>query len=154
INSILTEGAGNSGKVPPGLLIAPGIVKKFGDSVDLKPLEGQVLPPGIAKKLTNEDGEEEEEEENENEEEDDETKPEISNIETTDLSSGSAKIKWQTNEDTTGMLYYSLDEEVNSNATSTGKISSNKLDKNHEISLSVLSPETLYYFFIEAKDEI
>jgi peptidoglycan hydrolase-like protein with peptidoglycan-binding domain len=29
INELLTEGAGNSGKVPPGLLIAPGIQKKI-----------------------------------------------------------------------------------------------------------------------------
>jgi peptidoglycan hydrolase-like protein with peptidoglycan-binding domain len=30
INELLTEGAGKSGKVPPGLLIAPGIRKKLG----------------------------------------------------------------------------------------------------------------------------
>ena len=29
INELLTEGAGNSGKIPPGLLIAPGIQKKL-----------------------------------------------------------------------------------------------------------------------------
>jgi len=29
INELLTEGAGSSGKIPPGLLIAPGIQKKL-----------------------------------------------------------------------------------------------------------------------------
>ena len=50
INELLKEGAGNSGKVPPGLLISPGIRKKLGDAV-LSPLPGQILPPGIQKKL-------------------------------------------------------------------------------------------------------
>jgi len=50
INEILKEGAGNSGKVPPGLLIAPGIQKKLG-GITLQPLPGQILPPGIEKKL-------------------------------------------------------------------------------------------------------
>jgi peptidoglycan hydrolase-like protein with peptidoglycan-binding domain len=50
INKLLKKGAGNSGKVPPGLLIAPGIRKKLGDAV-LSPLPGQILPPGIQKKL-------------------------------------------------------------------------------------------------------
>ena len=49
INELLTEGAGSSGKVPPGLLIAPGIKKKI--SFVPQPLPGQELPPGIAKKL-------------------------------------------------------------------------------------------------------
>lgn len=50
INEILAEGAGKSGKVPPGLLIAPGIRKKL-EGVIFQPLPGQVLPPGIAKKI-------------------------------------------------------------------------------------------------------
>lgn len=50
INELLTEGAGSSGKVPPGLLVAPGIRKKIG-GITFQPLPGQVLPPGIAKKI-------------------------------------------------------------------------------------------------------
>lgn len=50
INELLEEGAGKSGKVPPGLLIAPGIRKKLG-GITFEPLPGQVLPPGIAKKF-------------------------------------------------------------------------------------------------------
>jgi len=50
INEILAEGAGKSGQVPPGLLIAPGIRKKL-EGVTFQPLPGQELPPGIAKKL-------------------------------------------------------------------------------------------------------
>jgi len=49
INELLTEGAGESGKVPPGLLIAPGIRKKI--TFEPMPLPGQELPPGIAKKI-------------------------------------------------------------------------------------------------------
>lgn len=50
INELLEEGAGKSGKVPPGLLIAPGIRKKLSGLV-FEPLPGQQLPPGIAKKI-------------------------------------------------------------------------------------------------------
>jgi len=50
INELLKEGAGSSGKVPPGLLIAPGIRKKLGGMVP-QPLPGQILPPGIEKKI-------------------------------------------------------------------------------------------------------
>jgi len=50
INEFLAEGAGNSGHVPPGLLIASGIRKKLGGTIP-QPLPGQILPPGIAKKL-------------------------------------------------------------------------------------------------------
>jgi len=49
LNELLTTGAGKSGKVPPGLLIAPGIAKKLGGSPAIP--TGQKLPPGIAKKL-------------------------------------------------------------------------------------------------------
>ncbi len=49
INELLDEGAGSSGKVPPGLLIAPGIEKKIGYSPEVP--SDQKLPPGIAKKL-------------------------------------------------------------------------------------------------------
>jgi peptidoglycan hydrolase-like protein with peptidoglycan-binding domain len=54
INELLEEGAGSSGKVPPGLLIAPGIRKKIGYEPEVP--EGQKLPPGIQKKLDGGDG--------------------------------------------------------------------------------------------------
>jgi len=49
INQLLADGAGNSGKVPPGLLIASGIAEKLGGAPGIP--EGQTLPRGIAKKL-------------------------------------------------------------------------------------------------------
>ena len=49
INELLIAGAGKSGKVPPGFLIAPGIAKKLGFTPKVP--EGQELPLGIAKKL-------------------------------------------------------------------------------------------------------
>src|SRR4030042_97515 len=45
INELLIEGAGKSGKVPPGLLIAPGIRKKLGYTPAVP--ADQELPPGI-----------------------------------------------------------------------------------------------------------
>lgn len=49
LNQLLQEGAGKSGKIPPGLLIAPGIKKKI--NFIPEPLPGQKLPYGICKKL-------------------------------------------------------------------------------------------------------
>ena len=49
INELLEEGAGNSGKVPPGLLIAPGIRAKLGFAPT--PPSDQTLPCGISKQL-------------------------------------------------------------------------------------------------------
>ena len=48
INNLL-EGAGKSGKIPPGWLISPGVAKKLGFTPEVP--EGQKLPSGIAKKL-------------------------------------------------------------------------------------------------------
>jgi hypothetical protein len=49
INELLEQGSGKSGKVPPGLLVAPGIRKKLGFQPAIP--TGQDLPYGICKKL-------------------------------------------------------------------------------------------------------
>ncbi|MCX6761102.1 MAG: peptidoglycan-binding protein [Candidatus Nealsonbacteria bacterium] len=55
INELLEEGAGNSGKVPPGLLRAPGILKKFCATSSListpdviPPVMSEIMATGIA----------------------------------------------------------------------------------------------------------
>lgn len=151
MNQILTEGAGNSGQVPPGLLIAPGIAKKLGETPS--PLPGQKLPPGIAKKLGQATSTDEEDDEEEQEEEEDVTAPEISNINSEVLATSSARIEWETNEDATGKVFYSIDDEVEVGSTTTKTISSNKLDDNQEVTIEDLIADTVYFFFIEAKDE-
>ena len=92
INELLEEGAGKSGKVPPGLLIAPGIRKKL--NFEPQPLPGQILPPGIAKKLTGiTPGE-------------DVTPPVLSEVSVTDITVTSAKIAWTTDEEANSKVWY------------------------------------------------
>ena len=88
INKLLKEGAGKSGKVPPGLLIAPGIRKKI-SSMPVSLLPGQILPPGIAKKING--GEEENEVS-------DTTAPVIPEIEATSTTAAPSTITWVTDE--------------------------------------------------------
>ncbi|MBI2100451.1 MAG: peptidoglycan-binding protein [Candidatus Vogelbacteria bacterium] len=44
INELLTEGAGHSGKIPPGLLRAPGILKKLGLATTTSPGQDTTAP--------------------------------------------------------------------------------------------------------------
>ena len=50
LKAVFERGAGKSGHTPLGLLIAPGIAKKI--DCEIKPLTGQILPPGIISKLS------------------------------------------------------------------------------------------------------
>lgn len=50
LKAVFENEAGKSGKMPPGLLIAPGILKKI--DCEIKPFAGQILPPGIISKLS------------------------------------------------------------------------------------------------------
>ncbi len=139
INQLLTEGAGKSGKVPPGLLIAPGIRKKV-DLEFLKPLPGQILPPGIAKKITGQlPGE-------------DVTPPVISDVTVTDITTTSAKITWTTNEETDSKVWYDTATPLVVTST-TPVVSSTDLVLGHEIVLSGLIPSTTYYFIVNSADE-
>jgi len=141
INELLTEGAGKSGKVPPGLLIAPGIRKKV-DLELLEPLPGQVLPPGIAKKITEwPPGEEE-----------DVTPPVISDVTVTDITATSAKITWTTDEEADSKVWYDTTTPLVVTET-TPAVSSTDLILDHEITLSDLTPETTYYFIVNSTDE-
>ena len=139
INELLEQGAGKSGKVPPGLLIAPGIRKKV-DLEILKPLPGQILPPGIAKKITGQAPDE------------DGTPPVISDVTVADITATSAKITWTTNEEADSKVWYDTTTPLVVTET-TPAVSSTDLVLNHEISLSGLTPETAYYFIASSIDE-
>ncbi|TSC74876.1 MAG: Peptidoglycan binding protein [Parcubacteria group bacterium Gr01-1014_30] len=143
INELLTEGAGASGKVPPGLLIAPGIKAKLGFSPE--PLSGQKLPPGIAKKLdmatstppaTSTP---------------DTTAPVINNLGAKDITATSTVITWGTNEHANSKVWYSTATPVTA-ATSTAMASSAVLVFEHAVALSGLTASTTYYYFISSAD--
>jgi peptidoglycan hydrolase-like protein with peptidoglycan-binding domain len=140
INELLAEGAGESGKVPPGLLIAPGIRKKLG--FEPQPLPGQELPPGIAKKL---DGEPTPPDE-------DVTPPVISEVTATDITTTSAKITWLTDEEADSKVWYGTTTPlVVDDTTPVGTSTDLVLD--HEIVLSGLITNTSYYYIVSSSDE-
>lgn len=138
LNQLLTEGAGKSGKVPPGLLIAPGIRKKLG--FEPQPLPGQILPPGIAKKITGQVPDE------------DVTPPVISGVTVTDITTTSAKITWTTNEKADSKVWYGMTTPLVVTST-TPVASSTGLVLNHGIVLSGLTSSTTYYFIVNSTDE-
>jgi len=140
INELLEEGAGKSGKVPPGLLIAPGIRKKIG-YIPAVPTD-QELPPGISKKL----GEEEEEEE------EDTTAPIISDITATSTMVTSTVITWVTDEEADSKVWYDTSTPLTV-ATSTPVASSTDLVLNHELTLTDLTASTTYYYLVPSADE-
>lgn len=139
LNEILAEGAGSSGKVPPGLLIAPGIRKKLGYAPE--PLPGQELPPGIAKKL---EGEEEEEEE-------DTMAPVISGLQATSTTATTTEISWLTDEEANSKVWYDIVTPIIA-ATSTLAVESSDLVLNHNLVLSDLTASTTYYYLVTSGD--
>ncbi|MBZ9569433.1 peptidoglycan-binding protein [Patescibacteria group bacterium] len=137
INELLVEGAGESGKVPPGLLIAQGIRKKL--DFEPKPLPGQELPPGIAKKLGEIPAP-------------DTTAPLISELSAIDTTTTSAKITWVTNEEADSKVWYdTVTPLVVTDLTPVE--SSSELVLEHEIALSDLTPDTTYYYLVSSADE-
>lgn len=137
INELLKVGAGKSGKVPPGLLIAPGIRKKLG--FQPQPLPGQVLPPGICKKLGSATSTP------------DTTPPVISSVEATSTLATSTTITWLTNENAMSEVWYDIVTPVVM-ATSTPFVSSSDLVLSHSIILPDLTASTTYYYFVSSTD--
>ncbi len=138
INELLQEGAGASGKVPPGLLIAPGIRKKLGFIP--QPLPGQLLPPGIAKKFceyatTTPDV----------------IPPIISAISATSTTVTSTRIVWTTNEKADSKVWYGTSTPLLI-STSTPMVSSTNLVLNHDLLLSNLNASTTYYYRVTSAD--
>ncbi|MDP2910621.1 MAG: peptidoglycan-binding protein [bacterium] len=135
INELLEEGAGSSGKVPPGLLVAPGIKKKLGYSPEAP--EGQDLPHGIEKKLDDDDGDSE--------------SPFISDISVLDVTSSSAKIIWKTDEKSNSTVWYDIITPLVINSATKTK-SSSSLVFDHAITLSGLVSVTNYYYKVGSSD--
>jgi hypothetical protein len=137
INELLEEGAGSSGKVPPGLLIAPGIRKKIGYEPEVP--EGQKLPPGIQKKLDGGDG---------NGEEDNEA-PLISDISVLGTTSSSTTVIWKTDEESDSTVWYDIISPLSQNPEIE---SSSDMVLDHEIDLFQLTPDTDYYYKVGSSD--
>jgi len=141
LNQLLIEGNA-SGKVPPGLLIAPGIRKKF-EEWTFGSLPGQKLPPGIAKKLgggtPGDPG--------------DITPPVISNISVINTATSSAMIIWATNEESDSTIWYDTVGPIFV-TDSTSKAVSYDLVLNHEIELFDLTPVTTYYYLVGSADAV
>jgi hypothetical protein len=116
INELLTEGAGSSGKVPPGLLTAPGIQKKL------------CTPVGAP----------------------DTTAPVISSIEETNITATAAKIKWTTDEVADSKIWYGAATPVVTTGDPTK--SSSDYVTSHEIQLTGLTANTLYYYVVGSVD--
>ena len=140
LNEILEEGAGNSGKVPPGLLIAPGIRKKLGYS---EVFGEEKIPYGIAKKLNEEEEEEKEE---------DTTKPIISNIYATSTKATSSIIIWTTNEESSSKVYYGTSSPLDITTSSVMFVESSDLLLGHEMAMSNLTASTTYYYIVSSVD--
>lgn len=123
--------------VPPGHLIAPGWLRKIGGETPIIPV-CQTIPEGIAKKLglatTTPDV----------------TAPRISDVEAEDRTANSAKIKWETNEPATGMIWYGTSTPVSAGNALT--VSSVTLVREHELVLSNLSANATYYYMVISTD--
>lgn len=127
INELLTEGAGKSGKIPPGLLRAPGIQKKLATTT---PPEGDD---------DDDDGDDV-----------DTTAPVISGVSAVDIATSSASIIWDTDEMADSKVNYALTSPV-STATTTD-VSADTDVESHSIGLTGLSASTTYYYIVESSD--
>ena len=137
INELLEEGAGESGKVPPGLLISPGIRKKI--SYQPEPLPGQELPPGIAKKLESSTTTL------------DTTALEISEITAASTTATSTVINWLTDEEADSKVYYDIVTPLVV-STSTSVVSDSELILDHSLTLSGLTASTTHYYLVSSAD--
>lgn len=137
INELLMEGAGGSGKVPPGLLIAPGIRKKIGFTP--QPLPGQELPAGISKKINPTATSTP-----------DTAAPVISGLQGKNITASSSVIAWTTNELSDSKVWYGASTPVTS--ASALRVSSGNKVLNHELALSGLNASTTYYYFVASAD--
>ena len=150
INELLAEGAGSSGKVPPGLLIAPGIRKKIAFIPQLLP--GQILPPGIAKKLGMATSTPPDDGNGDATSTPDIIPPGISELMVTSTTATSTRITWLTDEVANSKVWYSTSTPVLI-ATSTLQVSSSGLVLSHELALVDLNATTTYYYMVSSSDE-
>jgi peptidoglycan hydrolase-like protein with peptidoglycan-binding domain len=154
INELLTEGAGSSGKVPPGLLKAPGIQKKLCTATTpnitpcpqvvvcgQNPTTGEitqfpsscgVVPNGLTSVAC------------------DFTAPIISNIQESNITASGAKITWTTNESAKSKIWYGSTTPVSITGNPTQ--SSSAYVSNHEMMLTSLTASSTYYYIVGSSD--
>ena len=130
INELLAEGAGNSGKVPEGLLKAPGILKKL--------CENSTSTSNSASNVTKII---------------DSTAPVISAISVAEVGTSTAKITWRTDDWSDGKVYYSQMTPIDISATSTLSASAEGLFKLHNVNLADLTSGTTTYYFVSSKND-
>ena len=150
INELLEEGAGSSGKVPPGLLVAPGIRKKISNAYQYA--QGQELPRGIAKKLegaTSTDSSDDDDDDTTSTP--DITPPVISAEMVTSTTTTTVKVTWATNEDADSVVFYDTASPIVV-SSSTLSVNSSALTKNHELSIDNLMASTTYYYLLTSTD--
>ncbi|MDD5433724.1 MAG: fibronectin type III domain-containing protein [Candidatus Pacebacteria bacterium] len=132
MNEILLYGAGKSGKVPPGLLKAPGILKKL----NLQPT-ATTTPATTTPATTTQDT----------------TAPVISQVLATSTTASSVNITWLTDELSTSQVWYSTSTPVDTTASSTASVaSSSTLVLSHLLSISELNASTTYYYRVASTD--
>lgn len=132
INEILQEGAGKSGKVPSGLLKAPGIWKKFCATSSFATTTHATTTRDVVP-------------------------PVISEVSVTEISSTSATITWVTDEKANGVIWYGITSPFATStavtvAKSTLVVKDNDFSLNHSLKIRKLAPNTVYYYVVASVD--
>jgi hypothetical protein len=139
INKLLADGAGKSGRVPPGFLISPGIARKIGQTPTIP--EGQVLPRGISQKI----------EFGQNKVADN-TPPVIGNLGAISNSSGATvTISWITNKPSVSKIWFSTISPVAIDVNPS--TSSPAYTTNHLTNFAGLNAGTTYYYIVSSTDK-
>ena len=126
--------------IPPGHFIAPGLLKKTGGVRPTVPT-CQTLPKGIKDKI---DGIKPLPDSS------DKTAPVISDVATSELSAASVKVTWKTNENSKSKVWYGT---ANPLVTDTAlSVLDNTLVTDHSLTVSSLTPSTVYYFIVGGAD--
>ncbi len=144
-----TSATGNRGQgnyrrlcaiIPPGHLIAPGWLKKHAseDGMIVSECQSQNLPKGIRDALEGKRG---------SDTTTDIVAPTISRVETRDIATTTAVVRWETNEKATSQVEYGI-------STSYGSSTALSLSlvKLHNVTLSGLTASTTYYYRVASKD--
>lgn len=80
----------------------------------------------------------------------DTTAPTISNLSVGSIDSDSAKVEWDTNEDATSKVYYSITTPLD--VVTASALSSGTLDDSHDFDLTSLTASTTYYYLVVSAD--
>ncbi|MCR4284039.1 MAG: peptidoglycan-binding protein [Parcubacteria group bacterium] len=178
LNELLEHGAGKSGKVPPGLLIAPGIAKKLSlatttplslyihhDESDDRDCEEKEKKHKKEKKHDKKDhGDDDGDDDDDNDDCDsnggdtatttppvaDITAPVISSVGTSGITAISSLASWLTDEASDSKAWYATTTPVD--VLNTPQASSTALELSHGLTFSGLSASTTYYFLVSSSD--